>query len=217
MESRLTGFAQSSVKYQQALEALQQAYKNKVKGIERVKLEQTVQARHSALNAKFQLELNKYTGAAKAGRRGTVWSNPQRAINLAKSARNSVPIDLSSTRAFELVKRFEKVANRGGKGLIAFDAGVRGYSVYQDYEAGNNWQRSAVLEVTGFGAATAAGIYVGTEVVASMLGVAMFATPVGWFFVIGLGLAAGYAAATGGDIAGKWVANKAYSISERIN
>ncbi|WDE00744.1 hypothetical protein [Thalassomonas actiniarum] len=122
LESRFMGFAKALVKYQQALENLQKAYQAKVRGIELVKLEQAATSLNRELNAKFEAELNKYMGNAKASRRGTVWSDPKRGINIAKSARNSKAIDLSSTRSFEIIKRFEKAANIGGKGIIVFDA-----------------------------------------------------------------------------------------------
>ncbi|WDE13496.1 hypothetical protein [Thalassomonas haliotis] len=217
LESRLTGFAKASIQYQQALDTLQKAYQAKVRGIELVKLEQAATSLNKELNAKFGAELNKYMGSAKAGRRGTVWSNPERGVNLAKSARNAKPIDLSSTRSFAVIKRFEKVARRGGKGIILLDAGIRAVNVYDESEAGNDWQRSTVLEVTGFGASTAAGALVGTHVVSAALGVAMLSTPVGWFFVIGAGLAAGYSAAKLGDWAGKQVAGYAYDQSSKLN
>jgi len=217
LESRFMGFAKASVKYQQALENLHKAYKAKVRGIELLKLEQAVTSLHRELNAKFGVELNKYMGNVKASRRGTVWSNPERGINIAKGARNVRPLDLSSTRAFEIIKRFEKVANVGGKGIIMFDAYLRVDSVYADYTAGKDWQRSAVMETAGFGFGTAAGIYVGTNVVTAALGVTLLATPVGWFFVIGAGLAAGYGAAKFGDWASKQAAGYAYDQSSKLN
>ncbi|WDE13507.1 hypothetical protein [Thalassomonas haliotis] len=217
LENRFMGFAKASVKYQEALENLQKAYKAKVRGIELVKLEQTAKSLHSDLISKFEVELNKYMGVAKASRRGTVWSNPERGINIAKGARNAQPIDLSSTRAFEIIKRFEKAANWGGKGVIAFDAGWRGYNVYQDYEAGKDWQRSAVMQTTGFGLSTAAGAVVGGAVVKAGLGIAMLATPAGWVFVVGSALVLGFAAAKTGDGLGQWLAGLAYDTSAHFS
>ncbi|NRB42073.1 MAG: hypothetical protein HRU20_26975 [Pseudomonadales bacterium] len=69
------------------------------------------------------------------------------------------------------------------------------------------------METTAFGASTAMGMFVGNAVVASMLGVAMFATPVGWVFAIGIGLAAGYTAAKIGDRIGKNVSATLYDTS----
>ena len=45
----------------------------------------------------------------------------------------------------------------------------------------------------------------------------MVTTPLGWVFVIGAGLAAGYGAASISDNAAKWVAGKTYDISEHLN
>ncbi|WDE03704.1 hypothetical protein SG34_020295 [Thalassomonas viridans] len=213
LESRFMGFAKASIKYQQALENLYKAYRAKVRGIELVKLEQTVTSLNQELNAKFGTELNKYMGNAKASRRGTVWSSPERAKHIAQSARNIKPIDLSSTRAFEIIKRFEKAANIAGKRIILLDAGLRTIEVFKDFAADKDWQRSAAREVAGFGASTAAGAWVGSKVIASTLGVAMLATPAGWFFAIGIGLAAGYGAAKITDWGVKWLADLAYEGS----
>lgn len=89
-------------------------------------------------------------------------------------------------------------------------------NIYDDYEAGEDCQRTAVMETTAFGASTVAGAWVGTAVVSSMLGVSMFATPVGWIFAIGIGLAAGYAAAKVSGSLGKAL-RKIYDTSSRLS
>ncbi|WP_281556821.1 hypothetical protein [Thalassomonas sp. RHCl1] len=217
LETRLTGFARAAIKYQQALKNLHKAYKAKVRGIELVKLEQTVTSLNRELNTKFGAELNKYMGNATASRRGTVWSNPQRGINIAKSARNAKSIELSTTRSFEIIKRFEKAANIGGKGIILLDAGFRGEDVYLDYKAGKDWQRRAVVETTGFGFSTAAGAWVGSTVTTAAVSLLMVSTPLGWAFVIGAGLTAGYAAAKTGDWIGKGLAGNIYDASSSFD
>ncbi|WDE03698.1 hypothetical protein SG34_020265 [Thalassomonas viridans] len=217
LESRFMGFAKASVKYQQALENLHKAYKAKVRGLELVKLEQTVTSLNRELNTKFGTELNKYMGSAKASGRGTVWSSSERGINIAKSARNVKSLDLSSTRSFEIIKRFEKIARRGGKGIILFDAGFRADDVYDDYVAGEDWQRRAVVETAGFGLSTAAGAWVGSAVTTTAVSILMVSTPLGWAFVIGAGLTAGYAAAKTGDWVGKGLAGNIYDASSAFD
>ncbi|WDE13503.1 hypothetical protein [Thalassomonas haliotis] len=216
MESRFMGFAKASVKYQQALEKLNAAYKGKVRGIELVKLEQTVTSLNRDLNIKFETELNKYMGNAKASRRGTVWSNSERAKHLAKSARTTQPIDLSSTRSFELVKRFEKLANFSGKNLIILDAGFRGIDVFKDFAAGEDWQRSAVMQTTGFGFGTAAGVAAGTAITKAAIGITLLGTPLGWFFVLGVGLAVGFGVAKIVDTLSQGIAGGIYDFSSNF-
>ena len=73
-------------------------------------------------------------------------------------------------------------------------------NVHADYKAGKDWQRTAVTETVGFGLGTAAGVIAGAAVTKAALGIALLSTPVGWVFVIGAGIAAGYCALPGEDI-----------------
>jgi len=77
-------------------------------------------------------------------------------------------------------------------------------------EAGKDWQRKAVMETTGFGLGAAAGAFTGSAIISSTVGIALMATPVGWVFVIGTGITAGYFAAKGGDILGKGLSGVVY-------
>ncbi|MFC3149527.1 hypothetical protein ACFOEK_00650 [Litoribrevibacter euphylliae] len=215
MESRMSVFAKSALNYQKALEQVRAAHIAKVPKMELMKLEQKARMLHKEFHARFQAEINKYMG--KVGKRGNVWTNAERGINQAKGARTSKPIMLSSMKEFNLVRNFERASNYGGKGIILLDAGLRVNNVHADYKAGKDWQRTAVTETVGFGAGTAAGVIVGSAVAKAALSVAMFATPVGWVFVIGAGLVAGYVAAKGVDTYGKKLAGFAYDTSSNTN
>ncbi|NRB42071.1 MAG: hypothetical protein HRU20_26965 [Pseudomonadales bacterium] len=217
MESRMSNFAKAANRYQQALEKIRLAYKAKAPRTEIFQLEKNAKLLHSDMNMKFQAKLNRYMGINQARGRGTVWSSSQRGINLAKSARTAQPIKLSSTTSFTAIKGFEKASNVTGKGIILFDAGLRVNNVYDDYKAGADWQRRAAMETTGFGLGAAAGAWVGGSVVSGLLGVAMFATPVGWVLAIGIGLAAGYFAAKAGDETGKFLSSFIYDKSHRLS
>jgi hypothetical protein len=69
----------------------------------------------------------------------------------------------------------------------------------------------------GLGLGSATDIVVGGKVVASTLGVALMATPVGWVLVIGVGITAGYFAAKAFDGLGQWTAGKAYDTSKSVS
>ncbi|GLQ29756.1 hypothetical protein [Litoribrevibacter albus] len=215
MESRMSQFAKSALKYQKALEQVRAAHIAKVPKMELTKLEQKARLLHKEFNARFQAEINKYMG--KAGKRGNVWTNAERGINQAKGARTSKPITLSSMNEFNLIRKFEKVANVGGKSMIILDAGLRVSNVYKDYQTGKDWQRTLVTESVGFGLGTAAGAYVGAHVATAAMGVFLAATPVGWVFVIGAGIVAGYAVAKGVDYGGKVVAGALYDRSSAMS
>lgn len=215
MESRMSQFAKSALKYQRALEKVRAAHIAKVPKMELTKLEQKARLLHKEFNARFQAEINKYMG--KAGKRGNVWTNAERGINQAKGAKTSKPIMLSSLKEFNLIRKFEKVANVGGKFMVGLEAGLRVNNVYGDYQTGKDWQRTLVTETVGFGFGTAAGAAAGLAVTKAALGITLFSTPIGWVFVIGAGLAAGYAMSKVGDKAGKFAADTLYTASSNID
>ena len=78
------------------------------------------------------------------------------------------------------------------------------------YKSGGNWQREAAIQTVGFGAGTAAGLFVGSKVVAGLTTIALGLTPVGWVVIIGVGLVAGFGAAYAFDSGGKKLAAMAW-------
>jgi len=216
VDSRLSEFGKAAAKYQQSLEAIRTASLARKPRHQISMLESIAKSLHKDLNAKFNTEINKFLGKIKTGRRGSVLSSADRGIGLAKGARTFKPIQFNSTMAFNTLRKFESGANILGKGLILIDAGVRVGNVHTDYLSGNDWQRRAVVETTGFGFGTAAGLAVGAEVIAAGLGIAMLATPVGWVFIIGSAIAVGYMASKVGDAGGKWAAGALYDTSSSL-
>jgi len=168
--------------------------------------------------SKFQAELNKYVNRVK-NKKGTVYTNAQRGIDKAKSSRTVKPIQFTSTTAFQNLRSFETGANVLGKKLIVLDAGIRAGNVHVDYLSGNNWQKRAAVEATGFGFGTASGLIAGaaTTQAATSLGIALLATPVGWVIIIGASIAVGIIAAKAGDEIGKFGANQAYDLGTWLN
>ncbi|WDE11848.1 hypothetical protein [Thalassomonas haliotis] len=223
LDDRLTGFNKAVLKSQQALEKVRNGYQAKMPKLELYKLEKTAKDQLRAMKYNFQAELTKYMGNAKASRRGTVWSNPDRGIAIAKSGRTATPIQLSNATQMQRVKELGLVGKLAGPGLLILDTGIRVGNVHVDYLSGKDWQRRAVIETTGLGAAgfagslgAMAGSAVGTAAITT-LNVALLATPVGWCLVIGTALAFGYGAAKGGDWIGQTLSGKVYDASANIN
>jgi hypothetical protein len=208
-QSRLDSFGKTVIKHHVALNKLHQGFAAKLPRIEITRLENTVKMTVKALNTSFQTELNKYFPHS-AGRRGTIMTNADRAIGMAKGARTYQPLNISNGAQFSKVLNFSKAANYAGKGALIFDAGIRVKGVRAHQEAGKDWQRKAVMETTGFGLGAAAGAFTGSAIISSTVGIALMATPVGWVFVIGTGITAGYFAAKGGDILGKGLSGVVY-------
>jgi len=210
---RLSNFGKAIFKYQTALVDVHNAAKSKANKTTLIKLGQKVKTAHIDLNSKFNRELKNFSNKTKAGKRGNIWSNTDRANNIARSSRNTSRLQLSSLSGIRSIRGLEFPSDIAGKGMIALDAGIRMDNVYMDYKAGKNWQRTAAIEATGFGFGTAAGIYVGTQVIAAGLGIALAATPIGWVILIGVGIGTGYAAGKLVDTAGKKLAAEVYNVS----
>jgi hypothetical protein len=156
------------------------------------------------LNERFQVELRRFQGSARP-RRGTAWTNPERAINQARSSRTAKPITFSNTRQVMYLNRFAQGARIAGRGLLVLDAGIRANKVRQVYNQGGDWLRTATVETVGMTFGFGAGVI--TTYAATML---LAATPVGWVVLVAAGIGAGYLAATKADDLGKEIAGKIY-------
>ncbi|WDE06961.1 hypothetical protein SG34_008755 [Thalassomonas viridans] len=223
LSNRLSAFSKSVIASQQKLEQVREAFKAKVPKLELLKFEQAAKNQIKDMNVKFQAELTKYMGNAKASARGTPWSNPDRAINIAKSSRTTTPIELYNAKEMQMVKDFGLVGKLAGPGLLIIDTGIRVGNVHLDYLSGKDWQRSLVTEATSFGLSGIAGTAGGSvgatlgAAAISFLNVGLLATPTGWLLVIGTALAMGYGSAKLGDWFGKISSGTIYDISSKIN
>lgn len=218
LETRLSDFAKAANKVKEALEKVREGAKKKLPKQKMMLLEDNVRKVSKAFNSKFQTEINKYLNRVK-NKKGTVYTNAEKGINKAKSSRTIKPIQFTSTAEFKNLRSFEWGANLLGKGLIAIDATSRIGDVHVDYLSGNNWQKRAAVEATGFGFGTVGGILASQAVVssASGLGIALLATPVGWVIIIGAAITVGIVAAKGGDQIGKGLSEFLYNKSSSVS
>ncbi|MEI8704166.1 hypothetical protein [Pseudoalteromonas sp. B62] len=158
-----------------------------------VALEQKALGLFKELQVKYQAELQRFMNTNRASRRGTVWSNPNRGVHIAKSARHSTKLDISSTAEFRKIKYIENTGRWLGNGMILLDGAFRANSVYNNYKNGGDWQRSLSTELASFGASTASGIFVGSITTTALSSLLML-TPYGWVIAIGVGLYVGFTA-----------------------
>lgn len=214
-EARMSDFGKALYKYQQSLENIYIATRNRAPKLEIIKLSNIAKQAHAFLNEKFTSMLNHFAGKVKA--RGNIWSNPQRGINKAISGRSPAPLQLTSLANIRHLKALEFGSDMFGKSLLALDALVRFDNVLLDKEAGRDWHKRSAMEITGFGAGGAAGGIVGTAVIKGGMGIALAAGPVGWVILIGVGLGAGYVASKIGDKVGQSLAESAYNYSSSIS
>ena len=212
IETRSGKFVQAATKYQNALLRVREAAKSGLPRHQVHALEQVAKQHFTYMNEKFRAELERYMKVQQASPRGTIWSNPQRAIHLAHSARTDKPIRLATSAQFNKIRLFEQSARVAGKTLIGLDAFQRGRAVYQDYQRGNDWHRRLATELTGFGLGTAAGLGIGFTLT-TQLTLMLALTPAGWIAVLIIGVAAGYFAAKVMDGIGKDFAGYIYDSS----
>jgi hypothetical protein len=201
---------------QAALEQYRSAYLKKAPAAERKMLAKRVGQAHANVNVLFQGELKQIMAmnAVKSSSRGTVWSNPERAMGLARGSKTAAAITLQSSHNFKRIQQFQRVANIAGKGLVVFDAGLRVNKVQDTYNQGSDWQKELVREMSGFGLGVAAGAYFGTAVTASLT-ILLIATPGGWAIAILGGLVLGLGGAKFADVIGQLLAETLYDFSSK--
>lgn len=191
IEARSSKFATYANKYEAALRDIRMAHKSGMPKYHMVALEQKAFSIFKELNGQFRAELQRFMSVNRASRRGTVWSNPNRGINIAKSARHSAKLDISSTAELNKIKRIENTGRWLGNGMILLDGAFRANTVYNDYKNNNDWQRSLSTELASFGASTFAGIITASSVTTALSSFLML-TPYGWVVALAVGLGAGF-------------------------
>lgn len=198
VQARSSKFVALASKYEVALKDIRAAHKSGTPKYHMVALEQKALAIFKELQVKYQAELQRFMNTNRASRRGTVWSNPNRGVHIAKSARHSTKLDISSTAEFKKIKYIESTGRWLGNGMILLDGVFRANSVYNDYRNGDDWQRSLSAELASFGASTTVGIATGTFITTHLAAsTLLMLTPFGWVVAIGLGLVAGFVMSIG--------------------
>lgn len=214
LEKRLQGFSAKIASYQLALEQYRAAYLTKAPAAQRKALAKQVGKAQANVNRYFQGEIKRIlaTNTAKTKGRGSVWSNPERAMGLARGRKTDAAIKLQSSHNFKRVQQFQRVANVVGKNLIALDAGTRMLHVYGVKQNEGDWQKELAREMTGFGMGVAAGSYLGANAAAALT-IMLIATPGGWIIAILGGLAIGLIGGKIFDEIGKGLADTFYDFS----
>lgn len=203
--ARLTGVQKALVDYQSALDNL-----HKHRGVGRgasarlMELRRAVKQKYEVLQQKYQTEL-KQLARHPGKNRGNAINSVQRGITLAerRAGRNLYVANAAEAKQLNRLARNIRFA---GNSLIMLDAVSRVRNVYDTHHSGGNWQREASIEATAFGLAGAAGIATGKAVIAGLTFIGLGLTPVGWVVLIGVGVAAGAAAAMQADKYGKQLA-----------
>ena len=172
--NRLASFTGSVKSYQSAL----LDYRNVMKSgsANKVLAKQTVTRAFQKMQVGFQHELKAVTGGIKAGRKAIPLTNSTRAMNIAKSSRNAVKLEINSQVQASQLARLGKSAKLLGNGLVVIDFASRVGNIQNSYSAGENWERELFIESSSFAAAAIAG--------SAVIGFITVATPIGWVGLI---------------------------------
>ncbi len=182
-----------SNKYQDALLAYRAAEKAKSAGIALAKEKAFSSFRN--MQERFSQELGYINSGIKA-RKGTPFTNPERATSIARSSRSITKLHLSDDAQLNNLVKFSRYSKVLGNGLAVIDFGSRIGDIHNEYEAGGDWERKMFIESTSFATSAAAGV-ITAKLGASALLFLVSATPVGWVgMLIGGALLVGMAAGT---------------------
>lgn len=228
-ESR-SNLIKSMQEYEKTLLQILDARKNGANRAALVTLEQRARVQHAKLQQTFEFQLQRHAANFNSPRARSALASASRGVNIARSGRiNSktmAKLEISKSSDVKALRHMSARASYLGNGLIAIDAGFRVHNVIDAKRTGDDYQRVAVQEITGFGMGTAAGI-VGAKVsfaagivVATKVGAALSWTPAGWVILAGAGIAAlgiGFFSAKYADATGKEIAGRVYDYSAGRN
>ena len=216
--------------YEKTLLQILDARKNGANRAALVTLEQRARVQHAKLQQTFEYQLQRYVANYKSPRARSALASAERGINIARSgrinSRTMTKLEISKSSDVKALRHMSARASYLGNGLIAVDAGFRVHNVLDAKRNGEDYQRVAVQEMTGFGLGTAVGLgtakagFAAGVVVATKIGAALSWTPAGWIILAGAGIAAlgiGFFSAKYADSMGKRVAGNIYDYSAGRN
>lgn len=190
--NRLASFTDSVKNYQDALLKYRDAMKSG--RANKALAKQNVTRAFGKMQFGFKQELNSVNAGIKSGQKALAINNPTRAMNIARSSRNTVKLELTSQVQASQLARFGKSTKFLGNGLVVIDFASRVGNVHNSYAAGENWERELFIESMSFATSATAGV-VTVNAGTAALGFLMVATPIGWVGLIIGGIAvAGVAA-----------------------
>ena len=197
ISGRSDKFLDAVDKYQKALIEYRKTIQSKADKVKIKAAKIKINQLHSKLQTQFKLEMNAVEATSKAGTRGTVLSNPDRGINVARSSRSPAKLNVTSQVQASNLVQLGKQAKFLGNGLTAIDFTGRAAGVIQTAGYGGNWERELFAESAGF----VAGVSTGIIVAKIGIGILLATTPVGWVLLLGsaVTIAATLASATAVD------------------
>ncbi|QUX90124.1 hypothetical protein CYL31_01350 [Marinomonas sp. A3A] len=105
--------------------------------------EANIQNKVIELNKRFRNEIEKHVARRKQQKKSH-FTNPNRAVNLARDGKNTTSFYVKDRQDFKKLVNMTRYIKVVGKGLIALDFLVRLKNVYNDYDNGKDYARTAV-------------------------------------------------------------------------
>ncbi|MCG8613066.1 MAG: hypothetical protein MI864_21360 [Pseudomonadales bacterium] len=184
---RMNAFGRSVIQYQESLLRYAQTYNKNLAPRMKRGLKQNVLRTFGEMQRQFGNELKIVTSRINS-KRGTPLTNPQRAMNIARSSKTISKLNVNTpVQAHNLVK-FSKHSNMLGTGLVAIDFTTRVGNIHSEYLADGNWERQLFIESSSFAASTTTGL-VAAQAGTAAIGFLMTLTPIGWVGLIIAGTA----------------------------
>ncbi len=191
---RTDGFGKAIKEYQEMLLQYREAAKAKSPHLLLVK--HRVHVAFEKMQKQFGHEL-KLVAGNNTSRRGTPFTNPQRAMNIAQDSRHAKKLFVANQAQANNLIKFSRHAKYLGNGLTVIDLISRAGNVHNEYKAGGQWERELFAESLSLGTSTAASAAL-VKLGAGAIGFFTVATPVGWVGLIIGGVAVAGTAALGG-------------------
>lgn len=182
---RLGGFAGAVKDYQAALMSYRDA--RSANTATKLLAKKKVNKAFQFLQSRFRHELNAVSSQIKS-RKGNPLNNPVRAMNIAKSSRSAVKLEIDSQVQAHKLAKFAQHAKYLGNGLAVIDFGSRIGNIHSSYKADGEWERDLFIESSSFALSASTGI-VAVNVGTASLGLLVALTPVGWIGLIFGGVA----------------------------
>ena len=174
--NRIGGFAGAVQKYQHALMQYRDAARSN-SSLKAVAKQKVIKA-FQEMQQKFHYELKVVNSAIKS-KKGTPLSSSTRGINIARSSRTAVKLDVSNTIQANNLVKLSKQAKFLGGGLVAIDFASRIGNIQNSYKADGEWERELFVESSSFVLSAAAG-GLAINAGSAALGLLVVATPIGW-------------------------------------
>lgn len=172
--NRLASFTDAVKNYQSALMNYRDVMKSG--GANKILAKQNVMRAFEKMQIGFKQELNSVSSGIKASQKGVPLTNVTRGMNIARSSRNAVRLEINSQVQASQLARFGKHAKFLGNGLAVIDFTRRIGNIQSSYTANENWERELFIESSSFAASAMAGSMAITLITV--------ATPIGWVALI---------------------------------